>query len=102
MEPMYFFAHVTAEKADLIGPLQKPELTEKTLSARLGRSPEKIDIQMTRMGGGNGQRSYAHWLIAESEVAPTAWGKQHFLQFSLQWPMHFIKQRENDTTINHF
>ena len=35
MEPMNFFAHVTAEKAELAGPLQKPEITEKTLSARL-------------------------------------------------------------------
>ena len=35
MEPMNFFAHVTDEKATLIGPLQKAELTEQALSARL-------------------------------------------------------------------
>ena len=33
---------------------------------------------MTRMGGGNGQRSYAHWLIAESELAPTGLGEPTF------------------------
>src|SRR5690606_6285368 len=29
MEPMNFFAHVTAQKAELSGPLQKAELTEQ-------------------------------------------------------------------------
>jgi isoquinoline 1-oxidoreductase beta subunit len=52
MEPMNFFAHVTAEKAKLSGPLQKPEFTEQALSARLGMPLEKIDIKMTRLGGG--------------------------------------------------
>ncbi len=69
MEPMNFFAHVTAEKAELAGPLQKPEYTEKTLSARLGLPLEKIDIQMTRLGGGFGRRSYAHWLVEAALIS---------------------------------
>jgi len=55
MEPMNFFADVTGEKAELIGPLQKPEYTELAVSARLGIPIEKIDIQMTRLGGGFGR-----------------------------------------------
>src|SRR5918993_1370463 len=31
MEPMNFFAHVTADKAELAGPLQKPEITGKNI-----------------------------------------------------------------------
>src|SRR6187402_1078167 len=69
MEPMNFFADVTAEKALLIGPLQKPELTEQTLSARLGMPVDKIDIQMTRLGGGFGRRSYAHWLLEAAVIS---------------------------------
>ena len=69
MEPMNFFADVTAEKAELIGPLQKPELTEQTLSARLGMPLKNIDIQMTRLGGGYGRRSYAHWLVEAALIS---------------------------------
>jgi isoquinoline 1-oxidoreductase beta subunit len=36
MEPINFFANVTPEKVELAGPLQKAELTEKTVAARLG------------------------------------------------------------------
>lgn len=87
MEPMNFFAHVTEEKAELIGPLQKPELTEKALSARLGMPVEKIDIQMTRLGGGYGRRSYAHWLI-EAALASQR----------MKAPVKLIYSREDDMT----
>lgn len=75
MEPMNFFAHVTTEKVEMVGPLQKPEFTEQALSARLGIPLEKIDFQMTRLGGGFGRRSYAHWaleaaLISQKMAAP--------------------------------
>jgi len=52
MEPMNFFANVTADKAELVGPVQTPEFMEKTVAARLGMTLEQIDLQMTRMGGG--------------------------------------------------
>jgi CO/xanthine dehydrogenase Mo-binding subunit len=56
MEPMNFFADVTDDKATLVGPIQTPEAMEKSVSSRLGMPLEKIDIQMTRMGGGFGRR----------------------------------------------
>ncbi len=87
MEPMNFFAHVTEEKVELAGPLQKPEFTEKTLSARLGIPLEKIDIQMTRLGGGFGRRSYAHWLV---EVA--------LISKKMNAPVKLIYTREDDMT----
>lgn len=87
MEPMNFFAHVTDEKAELVGPLQKPEFTEQALSARLGMPLEKIDIKMTRLGGGFGRRSYAHWLI---EVA--------LISQKVKAPVKLIYTREDDMT----
>jgi isoquinoline 1-oxidoreductase subunit beta len=87
MEPMNFFADVTAEKALLIGPLQKPELTEQTLSARLGMPVEKIDIQMTRLGGGFGRRSYAHWLLEAAVISQ-----------KMSAPVKLIYSREDDMT----
>lgn len=87
MEPMNFFAHVTADKAELVGPLQKPEFTEKTLSARLGLPLEKIDIKMTRLGGGFGRRSYAHWLVEAALISQ-----------KMNAPVKLIYTREDDMT----
>lgn len=87
MEPMNFFADVTAEKALLIGPLQKPELTEQTLSARLGIPLDKIEIEMTRLGGGFGRRSYAHWLLEAALISQKAGA-----------PVKLIYTREDDMT----
>jgi isoquinoline 1-oxidoreductase subunit beta len=87
MEPMNFFAHVTAEKAELAGPLQKPEFTERALSARLGMPPDKIDIQMTRLGGGFGRRSYAHFLLEAALISQ-----------EVKAPVKLIYTREDDMT----
>jgi len=87
MEPMNFFADVTGEKALLIGPLQKPELTEQTLSARLGIPLENIDFQMTRLGGGFGRRSYAHWAIEAAVISQ-----------KVKAPVKLIYTREDDMT----
>ncbi|HCL84258.1 MAG TPA: isoquinoline 1-oxidoreductase, partial [Chitinophagaceae bacterium] len=87
MEPMNFFAHVTAEKAELAGPLQKPEFTEKTLSARLGLPLDKIDIRLTRLGGGFGRRSYAHWLVEAALISR-----------KMNAPVKLIYTREDDMT----
>jgi isoquinoline 1-oxidoreductase beta subunit len=69
MEPMNFFAHVTADKAELIGPIQTPEQMEKSVAARLGLPLEKVDIQMTRMGGGFGRRLYGHFLVEAAVIS---------------------------------
>lgn len=87
MEPMNFFAHVTEEKAELAGPLQKPEYTEQALSARLGLPLDKIDIQMTRLGGGFGRRSYAHWLIEAALISQ-----------KMKAPVKLVYTREDDMT----
>ena len=87
MEPMNFFAHVTADKAELAGPLQKPEFTEQALSARLGLPLDKIDIKMTRLGGGYGRRSYAHWLLEAALISQ-----------KVQAPVKLIYTREDDMT----
>lgn len=87
MEPMNFFAHVTKEKVELAGPLQKAELTERTLATRLGIPVEKIDIKLTRLGGGFGRRSYAHWLIEAALISQ-----------KVNAPVKLIYTREDDMT----
>ncbi len=69
MEPMNFFANVTADRADLAGPLQAPQAIETTLAARLDLPIENIDIKMTRMGGGFGRRAYSHHAVEAALVS---------------------------------
>jgi len=87
MEPMNFFAHVTDEKALLVGPLQSPSWTEPTLAKLLNLPLEKIEIQMTRMGGGFGRRAYGHYL---SEAA--------LISRKVKAPIKLMYTREDDMT----
>lgn len=87
MEPMNFFAHVQGDKVECAGPLQKPELTEQALSSRLGIPIENIHIEMTRLGGGYGRRSYAHWLIEAAVISQ-----------KVNAPIKLMYTREDDMT----
>lgn len=87
LEPMNFFAHVTDEKAELAGPIQTPEIMEKSISERLGLPLEKIDIQMTRMGGGFGRRLYGHFLVEAAVISQ-----------KVKAPVKLIYTREDDMT----
>ncbi|HMI64418.1 MAG TPA: xanthine dehydrogenase family protein, partial [Cyclobacteriaceae bacterium] len=91
MEPMNFFAHVTEDKAELAGPVQTPEYMEKSVAARLGLPLEKVDIKMTRMGGGFGRRLYGHFLV---EVA--------VISQKMKAPVKLIYTREDDMTFGSY
>lgn len=87
MEPMNFFAHVTSDSAVLSGPLQKAEFTEKALAARLGLPLEKIEFKMTRLGGGFGRRSYAHFALEAALISKKVGA-----------PVNLVYTREDDMT----
>jgi isoquinoline 1-oxidoreductase subunit beta len=87
MEPMNFFAHVTEEKALLVGPLQAPGWTEPTLGKILKLPADKIEIQMTRMGGGFGRRAYGHYLTEAALISK-----------KVKAPVKLVYTREDDMT----
>jgi isoquinoline 1-oxidoreductase beta subunit len=87
MEPMNFFAHVTDEKALVAGPLQAPGWSEPTLAKLLNLPADKIEIQMTRMGGGFGLRAYGHYLYEAALISKKA-----------KAPVKLIYTREDDMT----
>jgi isoquinoline 1-oxidoreductase subunit beta len=91
MEPMNFFAHVTADKAELAGPVQTPEFMEKSVAARLGLPLEKVDIQMTRMGGGFGRRLYGHFLVEAAVISQ-----------KMNAPVKLVYSREDDMTFGNY
>lgn len=91
MEPMNFFAHVTADKAELVGPIQTPEFMEKSVAARLGMPVENIDIQMTRMGGGFGRRLYGHFVVEAAVISQR-----------MNAPIKLVYTREDDMTFGNY
>lgn len=87
LEPMNFFANVTAEKALLVGPIQTPEYLRKSVSSLLGMPEENISIDMTRMGGGFGRRLYGHFGVEAAAISKKIGG-----------PVKLIYKREDDLT----
>lgn len=87
MEPMNFFAHVEADKALVAGPIQAPGWTEPTLAKILNLPADKIEIQMTRMGGGFGRRAYAQYAYEAARISQR-----------LKAPIKLIYTREDDMT----
>jgi isoquinoline 1-oxidoreductase subunit beta len=87
MEPMNFFAHVTDEKAIVAGPLQAPGWSEPTLAKLIGLPADKIEIQMTRMGGGFGRRAYGQYIYEAALISK-----------KLKAPVKLVYSREDDMT----
>ena len=72
MEPMNFFANVTADKIALAGPIQTPEWTAKRVAELLKRDVSEVSIEMTRMGGGFGRRLYGDFALEAAEISDLA------------------------------
>ena len=85
MEPVNCFAHVTADRAEIYGPIQAPEFTMQTLVARLGLPKEKIQIRLARMGGGFGLRAYGHHMVEAAVISQ-----------KMNAPIKLVYTREDD------
>ena len=87
MEPMNFFANVTTDKIELVGPIQTPAGTAGRVARMLGRKEEEVTLEMTRMGGGFGRRLYGDFTMEAAEVSHLA-----------KSPVQVVFSREDDMT----
>ncbi len=87
MEPMNFYADVTADRAELIGPIQTPEYMSPTAAAGLGMPEDQVSIMMTRLGGGFGRRLYGHFGIEAAVISQKVGA-----------PIKLVYSREDDMT----
>jgi len=87
MEPMNFFADVTADKVELVGPIQTPKWTQSRVAELLERELEEVTIDMTRMGGGFGRRLYGDFALEAAEISSL-----------VKKPVKLIFTREDDMT----
>jgi isoquinoline 1-oxidoreductase subunit beta len=91
LEPMNFFGHVTADKAEFVGPTQRPEQTRKEVATLLGMKEEQISIDMTRIGGGFGRRLMWDFVLEVAEISKLA-----------QKPIKLVFTREDDMTCGQY
>ncbi|MBM1107109.1 xanthine dehydrogenase family protein molybdopterin-binding subunit [Aurantibacter crassamenti] len=87
MEPMNFFANITAEKIHLVGPTQTPEFVAQGVAAMLDRDPSEVHLEMTRMGGGFGRRLYGDFVYEAAEISN-----------AIKKPVKLVSTREDDMT----
>jgi isoquinoline 1-oxidoreductase beta subunit len=87
MEPMNFFANVTDDSAELIGPVQMPERLRNSAVKLLDLPPENISVNMTRIGGGFGRRLYVHYGVEVAAISKKVGA-----------PVKLIYSREDDMT----
>lgn len=91
MEPMNFFADVTDEKVELVGPVQTPEGSQKAVAEKLGRDIEQVSVEMTRMGGGFGRRLRGDFVLEAAEVSN-----------AIRKPVKLFYTREDDMTVGKY
>ncbi len=87
LEPMNFYADVTADKVHLVGPIQTPQWTTNRVAKLLDRKAEDIYCEMTRMGGGFGRRLYGDFALEAAEISSLA-----------KKPIKVVFSREDDMT----
>ncbi len=87
LEPMNFYADVTAEKVHLVGPIQTPQWTVNRVAKLLERKEEEIHCEMTRMGGGFGRRLYGDFVLEAAEISSLS-----------KTPIKVVFSREDDMT----
>ncbi|WP_297815281.1 molybdopterin cofactor-binding domain-containing protein [uncultured Polaribacter sp.] len=87
MEPMNFYADVTADKIHLVGPVQTPEYAAAVVADMLGYDVNNVHLEMTRMGGGFGRRLYGDFVYEAAEISAV-----------IKKPVKLISTREDDMT----
>jgi len=85
MEPMNFFAHVREDGVELVGPTQTPQAAQNQTAKLLNIAPEKVSVELTRMGGGFGRRLGTDYVLEAVEISNI-----------LKKPVKVIWTREDD------
>ncbi len=91
LEPMNFFAHVRPDGVELVGPTQTPDLARTEVAKLLGIAPEKITVELTRLGGGFGRRLKADYALEAAELSSL-----------IKAPVKVIWTREDDMGGGHY
>ena len=85
MEPMNFFADVRPDAIELIGPTQTPGRAREAVSKLLNIPEDKINVTITRLGGGFGRRLMTDYVLEAAELSSI-----------IKKPVKLVWSREDD------
>jgi isoquinoline 1-oxidoreductase subunit beta len=85
LEPQNACAHVEADRVTIVAPMQQPSGASRIANAITGVDRTRIDVHMTRVGGGFGRR-LSNDFVAEAVLLSKATG----------WPIKVVWTREDD------
>ncbi len=86
MEPMNFFAHFKGDSIEMAGPSQTPQNAQNQIAKMFNIAPEKVTIELTRMGGGFGRRLNTDYAVEAAELSSI-----------IKAPVKVTWSREDDT-----
>lgn len=87
MEPLNCTAYFTEDKIQVWGPIQGPDWVQSDLAGRFNLPPEKVEVNMTFLGGGFGRKAFTDY-PAEAVLISKA----------IKAPVQVIWTREDDMT----
>lgn len=85
LEPQNAFVHVEKDRARVVAPVQMPGAAARAVVAVTGLPREKVQVEMTRVGGGFGRRLTADY-VAEAALVSKLTG----------FPIRLVWTREDD------
>lgn len=91
VETMNCIAHVEGDRCKLIVPTQAPNRVQKQVAQFLGTSPDKVDVEVTLIGGGFGRRLSADYAVEAAEISRAA-----------KAPVQVLWSRPDDMKHGHF
>ena len=91
LEVMNCFAHVQGDRCKIIVPTQAPNRVQKEVADLLGTTADKVEVQVTLIGGGFGRRLAADYALEAAEISRAA-----------KAPVQVLWSRADDMKHGHF
>lgn len=91
LETMNCFAHVEGDHCKLIVPTQAPNRVQKQVAELLGTTPEKVEVNVTLIGGGFGRRLGVDYALEAADISRAA-----------KAPVRVLWSRPDDMKHGHF
>jgi isoquinoline 1-oxidoreductase subunit beta len=91
LETMNCIAHVQGDRCKLIVPTQAPNRVQKQVAESLGTTEDKVDVEVTLIGGGFGRRLSADYAVEAAEISRAA-----------KAPVQVLWSRPDDMKHGHF
>jgi isoquinoline 1-oxidoreductase beta subunit len=91
LETMNCFAHVQGDRCKLIVPTQAPNRAQKQVAELLGTTPDKVEVNVTLIGGGFGRRLAVDYALEATEISRAA-----------KAPVQVLWSRPDDMKHGHF